>query len=685
MNNKPLKIYLGDLTYDTVTVSTNSFPLNIGYIASYCIGLFKSKVEIKLFKYIEDLELAILTSPPDLLGLSNYCWNQNVSHEMFTLLHNKNPNALSVWGGPNIPGIKSHQEEWLKNFPEVDVYVPLEGEVGFSNVVENVLQEKNRGEIRKSIRKKSIDACIIRGLDDTFHFAAPSKRPRKLDEIPSPYLTGLMDKFFDGRLDPYIQASRGCPFKCTYCVDGSNLVTKVTRFCQERLSKELEYIAKRVPKNIHTLGISDLNFGSYRGDLELCNLIADIQKKYKYPRFIYVQTGKNSKDNIIKIIKRLGDSIKLTMSVQSMDKSVLKNIKRENISEEKMLSLKPTIEESGLQTKTEVILGLPGDSYEGHLYTLKTLLKAEIDEILVFTCMLLPGSELYSMEERKKWNLKSKHRILPKNFAKLNNGKIVIETEEVSIGTDQLTFEQYVELRLFNFILRLTSADLAYPTLKKFLKEHNIEFFDLINKMFKNLSKAPECIKKVCNKYKDSTVNELFDSREEIISHYQQETEYKKLLKGEAGINVMYHYQTMVMVNYMSEWTKYIFTSLKELLSEQSNFDEALSKQFHDVTNYSLGISFNPLGRNRTSTNPKYKFYYDINKWLHNKNKKEPLTNFKSPSKIEIEFRHTKDQYNVIQDQLNRFDDNIVSISRALFATTQIPSHYLWRKPMVVD
>ena len=67
--------------------------------------------------------------------------------------------------------------------------------------------------------------------------------------------------------------------------------------------------------------------------------------------------------------------------------------------------------------------------------------------------------------------------------------------------------------------------------------------------MFKNLSKAPECNKKVCNKYKDSTVNELFDSREEIISHYQQETEYKKLLKGEAGINVMYHYQTMVMVN----------------------------------------------------------------------------------------------------------------------------------------
>ena len=685
MSNKPLKIYLGDLTYDTITISTNSFPLNIGYIGSYCIKCFGPKVDVTLFKYIEDLEQAITTSPPDVLGLSNYCWNQNISHEMFNLFHDKNPNGVTIWGGPNIPGIKSHQEEWLKDFPDVDVYVPLEGEVGFSNIVESILQEKDRTEMRKNISEKYIDACIIKGSDDTFHFAAPAKRPRELDEIPSPYLTGLMDKFFDGRLDPYIQASRGCPFKCTYCVDGSDLVTKVNRFCQGRLSKELEYIAKRVPKNIHTLGISDLNFGSYKGDLELCDMIAGIQKKYEYPRALYVQTGKNSKNNIIKVMKKLGDAVKLTMSVQSMDKSVLKNIKRDNISEEQMMELKPTIEESGLQTRTEVILGLPGDSVEGHLNTLKTLLKAEIEEICVFTCMLLPGSELYSMEERKKWNLKSKHRILPRDFVKLKNGKIVIETEEVIVGTDQLKFEEYVELRLFNFVLRLTSADFAYPTLKKFLKECNIDFFDLVNKMYKNLSKAPECIQKVCDEYKNSTENELFDTREEIMTHYKQETEYKKLVEGEAGINVMYHYHADVMVNYMSEWSEYVFLSLKEVLNEKSDFDELLNKQLNDITNYSLGVAFNPLGKNRLSTNPKYIFSYDIKRWLNDNRKNEPLTNFALNSKIEIEFRHSNDQYKVIQNQLDRFDDNIVSISKALFAASQIPNRYLWRKPIVLN
>ena len=56
--DKPLKIYLGDLTYDTVAISTEAAPLNVGFIASYCLEKFGDKVEITLFKYIADLENA---------------------------------------------------------------------------------------------------------------------------------------------------------------------------------------------------------------------------------------------------------------------------------------------------------------------------------------------------------------------------------------------------------------------------------------------------------------------------------------------------------------------------------------------------------------------------------------------------------------------------------------------------
>ncbi len=682
MEKKPLKIYLADLTYDTITVSTNGIPLNIGYIASYCIHRFNTNIEVVLFKYVDDLEKAIINSPPDVLGLSNYCWNQNLGYEMSCLLHEKNPHGLSVWGGPNFPKEKFLQEEWLYKYSDMDVYIPLEAEEGLASIIEFALTIKNRKLIRSEIRENVIYGCITRKLDGSLNFASPAPRIKNLDEIPSPYLTGILDKFFDGKLDPYIQTSRGCPFKCTFCVDGSDDVKKVNRFSLDRVTKELEYIGKHVPSNLQALHIADLNFGMHKGDLDICNAIMDIKKKYKYPNMVGTAPGKNSKERIIATVKILEGTLLLTMSVQSMDKQVLKNIKRENISEQEMLDLAPIIKESGLQTKAEVILGLPGDSVQAHLYTLKTLLNAEIDEILVFSCMLLPGSELYAIEERKKWGIKSKHRILPRDFTKLSSGKVVLETEEVVTETEKMTFEEYVDLRVFNFLLRVTTTDKVYSPLKKFLKQNNLKIFDLVEKMFQNIDSAPKKIKDMCAQYRRSTIDELWDSSEEIIANYQKESEYNKLLNGDAGINVLYHHQSLVMVSCMSEWTDYVFTALKKLIIEKNEFDNDLKQQFEDIANYTQGTSFNPLGRNRLNTNPKYKFNYDIFSWLNN-NQELPLLNFKLSLKEEIEFRLTQEQYNIIQNRLDQFEDNLVSISKALFSGTIIPSHLFWRNPSI--
>jgi len=115
---KPLKIFLCDLTYDTVTLATEATPLNVGYIAAYCIKRFGSAVDIKIFKYIDDLEKAIYESPPDIMGVSNYCWSKNVSYEMFCLLSKQNPQALKVWGGPNFPTDLPSQEKFMKNLKE---------------------------------------------------------------------------------------------------------------------------------------------------------------------------------------------------------------------------------------------------------------------------------------------------------------------------------------------------------------------------------------------------------------------------------------------------------------------------------------------------------------------------------------------------------------------------------------
>ena len=223
---KPIRIYLADLTYDTVSLSTDAFPLSVGYIAAYCKKKFGEKIEIELFKYIEELKEALKKSAPDILGLSNYAWNEKIDLEMFQIGKSRNNNMISVWGGPNFPLDFPSQKKFLLEHDIVDIYVPIEGEVGFFNIVESMINVKKNNCVRDIVLSKPIDGCIVRNNDKVLNFSGPGLRTTDLDEIPSPYLTGLMDKFFDGRLSPMIQTNRGCPFKCTFCNDGGNSFEK---------------------------------------------------------------------------------------------------------------------------------------------------------------------------------------------------------------------------------------------------------------------------------------------------------------------------------------------------------------------------------------------------------------------------------------------------------------------------
>ena len=77
---------------------------------------------------------------------------------------------------------------------------------------------------------------VIRYQKPIFYKGEILNRIKDLDEIPSPYLNGMLDKFFDGKLNPLIQTSRGCPFSCTFCTDGSDLVRQVNQFSKNYMS-----------------------------------------------------------------------------------------------------------------------------------------------------------------------------------------------------------------------------------------------------------------------------------------------------------------------------------------------------------------------------------------------------------------------------------------------------------------
>jgi len=419
----------------------------------------------------------------------------------------------------------------------------------------------------------------------------------------------------------------------------------------------------------------------YPRDLEICESLAKIQQKFNYPKYIKCTTGKNQKDKIINAIKKLNNSLRVTMSVQSLDPDVLHNIRRDNISVDHMLALYPALKEANLQTTSEVILGLPGETFENHIQTLHDLVKARMDEIVVHTCMLLDGSEMGLPEERKKWEMKTKFRVLQRDFAELSNGKKVIEYEEVVVGSKTMTFEEYIELRVLAFIIFVTNQGIVFDAIQKLLREQEIDVFELYYGMLTSRNESSENTQNVIEQFKNDTIDELWDSPKELLENFQKDSEYKKLLDGEAGTNVIYHYKAVVISELMGDWTEHVIKSAHKLIQNSNNYNEDLEKQFESVANYCRGLSHNVLGQDRLETIPQYDFEYNIPTWLYPKNNLK-LNNFKLEKKLKVSFEIDDEQYKMVQDNIDVYGHSRIGKSKTL---KMLPNQKLWRRPLITS
>ena len=159
---RPLRIYLADLTYTTLSLATEAFPLNIGFVGAFCQQAFGRRVEVSLYKYIDHLEEAIRLQPPDILGMSNYPWNFNLGLAFFQWLEEFSPETIRVMGGPNIPLVDKERNDFILENPVIDFYTYLE-EQAFSNVVMRAIEMGLDKPRMRELLLRSDSSFIARG------------------------------------------------------------------------------------------------------------------------------------------------------------------------------------------------------------------------------------------------------------------------------------------------------------------------------------------------------------------------------------------------------------------------------------------------------------------------------------------------------------------------------------------
>jgi len=568
-----IKIFLCDLTHiNGETLSSNVFPLGAGLLGAYLLASdLGKKVEVELFKYPHDLNERLMKGDiPNVIGFANYSWSLEISKSFARSIKASFPSIVTVFGGPNY-GLS---EDELRAFWGdvgfcVDFNVVLEGEVAFHTLISALIENDfDVGLVRANYQRlKNVHFLTKEGL---IHKSELAERI-DIESLPSPYLdTDLMDKFFDGKLIPLTHSTRGCPFKCTFCSEGAEYYNKVKQR-SDRVYDEYRYIAERSVKvGMYDLMLSDANYGMFKEDAVRSESLAQVQKELGYPKNVYVSTGKNQKERVLGAVKKLNGAIQLSASLQSTDPQVLRNIDRSNISIEVLSASAHEALDNDVVSYTELILGLPGETQETHINSILDVIRAGFVNVRIYQLILLPQTELNTHHTRRRYEIQTRFRPMPRSFGHYNilgENVLVSESEEIVIQTNTLPYEDYVFCRKAGLMIDVMHNGFVFRECQRLLGAFGVPWDEFIDYALGKLrdNRLPPTLELRLTEFIELMEVKLFKSRQDLIDLMAEADAQEKMLSLTS--NELAVFKAKILTNDFRELNDFVYESLAEFVS----------------------------------------------------------------------------------------------------------------------
>ncbi len=378
-------------------VKSAYLPYSIGSIAAFAWADERIKNEYALKKFIfmrEDIEKIVAEmQEPYFVGLSCYVWSMEFNKALAKAIKEKYPSCLICMGGHSI----SPDAKEMEQYPFIDFLTHGEGEVPTKELLLSLSVGGNLNNVR-GLSFRSGGKVIT----------TPLAPVCDISDFPSPYLEGYFDEILKDTSIKYSliwETNRGCPNRCAYC-DWGALKSKVRMFPMERLKAEIEWMAKN---KIEYIYCSDANFALFDRDEEITDLMIESKRKTGYPEKFKTNFTKNRDEFVFKLSCKMFDEglgKSPTLSFQTMSSEALKNIGRTNMSLEHFKNLMQMYTNRGIMAYSELILGLPGETYESFSEGIETLFKCgQHKSVIVYPCELLPNSSLGSREAVEKYEI----------------------------------------------------------------------------------------------------------------------------------------------------------------------------------------------------------------------------------------------------------------------------------------
>jgi hypothetical protein len=332
------------------------------------------------------------------------------------------------------------------------------------------------------------------------------------------------------------------------------------------------YVGEKISKIKNakkSISIFDSNWGLFQKDVKLADHILKVMEKYDWPQHIKCTTPKSNWNNLLKINDILKNKVSIGLSMQSVNLETLESVKRKNWTTQQYIDYANENHKRGKPISSEMIIPLPGETEETFFKGVKFLMDNNV-KTDTYTLMMLCGAELGRDEAIKKFKMKAKFRVLAKQFGEYFDKKI-LEIEKICVETNTMSFQNYLNCRNYNFILQLLCHPIFRP-IYKLTQKIGINWYNfsrVVNDSMKDKNFENK-LKDLYNEFCEESHNECFDSEEELIKFYTKEENYKALIRGDMGTNLLAKYTAKSILIY-DDIIEYIFYIIKNKLNTSND------------------------------------------------------------------------------------------------------------------
>ncbi|HWT16647.1 MAG TPA: DUF4080 domain-containing protein [Patescibacteria group bacterium] len=331
----------------------------------------------------EEIVEKILAEQPRIVGLGVYIWNVEEATRLVAMLKAVAPDVIIVLGGPEV----SHETNASRICGYADYVVTGWGDVTFA----------------------SLCAQLLAG-DPPAAKILPGVQP-PLDRIVMPY--GEYDDEDVSRRHIYVEASRGCPFKCEFCL--SALDKTAWPFPLDAFLTQIEALWQR---GVRQFKFVDRTF-NLKVDTSLAILdffLAKLDANAADPPFVHFELIPDHLPEKLKvgIAKFPPGTLQFEIGIQTFDAATQARISRRQKNDVAEANIRWLHEHSQAHLHVDLIAGLPGEDIDTFAAGFDRLVRMGPHEIQFGILKRLRGAPIarHTIEHGLRFNPEPPYNIL---------------------------------------------------------------------------------------------------------------------------------------------------------------------------------------------------------------------------------------------------------------------------------